>query len=126
MKDIFDLFDLTDIPEDLGDIKTDEVTKEFIELFRIAGRELSINELTVAYYRKYTVGQNRPKLQKFQVQNKIYKLSRDKNAPIASVDGKKGVYKLDYNKRNQTTDEEQAHENRSDVSVAPEKQTSCD
>ena len=110
MKDIFDLFDLTDIKEDLGDIKTDEVTKEIIELFRIAGRELSVNELTVAYYRKYTVGQGRPKMLKFQMQNKIYKLGRDKNAPIMPVDGKKGVYKLDYSAQNHKVNEQQNQE----------------
>ncbi len=110
MKDIFDLFDLSDIPEDLGDIKADEVMKEIIELFCIAGRELSVNELTVAYYRKYTVGKGRPKLQKFQMQNKIYKLGRDKNAPISPVNGKKGVYKLDYNKEKCNVVEQETEE----------------
>ena len=96
MKDLFDLFDLSDIPADLGDIKNDEVTKEIIDLFNIANRELSVNELTVAYYRKYTVEMGRTKFTKIQMQNKIYKLRKDRTAPIVPVDGKKGVYKLDY------------------------------
>lgn len=106
MKDLFDLFDLSDIPADLGDIKNDEITKEIIDLFCTADRELSVNELTVAYYRKYTVGHNRPKFTKTQMQNKIYKLSKDRTAPIVSVDGKKGVYKLDYLAKTGKTKEE--------------------
>ena len=44
------------------------------------------------------------------MQNKIYKLGRDKNAPIMPVDGKKGVYKLDYSAQNHKVNEQQNQE----------------
>lgn len=94
-KNLFDLFDLSDIPTDLGDIKNDEFSKDLLQLFELAGRELSVDEITVGYYRYFTIGQNRPKRTKTQIQNKVYKLSKDISAPIVSVGGKKGIYKLD-------------------------------
>lgn len=94
-KNIFDLFDLSDIPKDLGDIKNDEFSKELLQLFELAGRELSVDEITVGYYRHFTLGENRAVKTKTQIQNKVYKLSKDISAPIVSVGGKKGVYKLE-------------------------------
>ena len=94
-KNIFDLFDLSDIPKDLGDIKNDEFSKELLRLFELAGRELSVDEITVGYYRHFTLGENRAVKTKTQIQNKVYKLSKDISAPIVSVGGKKGVYKLE-------------------------------
>lgn len=94
-KNIFDLFDLSDIPKDLGDIKNDEFSKELLQLFELAGRELSVDEITVGYYRHFTLGENRAVKTKTQIQNKVYKLSKDISAPIVSVGGKKGIYKLE-------------------------------
>lgn len=97
-KNIFDLFDLSDIPSDLGDIKNDEFSKDLIQLFELAGRELSVDEITVGYYRYFTLEKHQAKKTKMQIQNKVYKLSKDITAPIVSVDGKKGVYKLNESK----------------------------
>lgn len=106
-KNIFDLFDLSDIPNDLGDIKNDEFSKELIQLFELAGRELSVDEITVGYYRYFTLEQHQPKKTKMQIQNKVYKLSKDIAAPIVSVGGKKGVYKLDDSKTIKSNSNEQ-------------------
>lgn len=95
MENLFDLFDLSDIPKSLGDIKNDELSNEILELFKLANRELSIDELTVAHYRRYTKGvPDREPKTKTQIMNKTYKISKEKNSPIESVKGKKGVYRL--------------------------------
>lgn len=95
MENLFDLFDISDIPKEIGDIKNDETYNEIIELFKIANRELSIDELTVAHYRKYTKDSDcREPKTKTQIMNKVYKMSKEHNSPIESVKGRKGVYKL--------------------------------
>lgn len=95
MSDLFDLFDLSDIPDSIGDVRRDQLSNEIIELFQIAGRELNIDEITVAHYRKYV--KNNPARtikNKTQIMNKVYKMSKERNTIIESVDGKKGVYRL--------------------------------
>ena len=95
MSDLFDLFDLSDIPVEIGDVKRDQLSNEIIELFQLAGRELNIDELTVAHYRKY-VKNNPAKIikNKTQIMNKVYKMSKERNTRIEPVEGKKGVYRL--------------------------------
>ncbi len=95
MENIFDLFDLSDIPSELGDIKKDELTNEILSLFKLAGRELSVDEVTVAHFRKYVKDIPGKEMKtKTQIMNKLYKISREPNAQIESVKGRKGVYAL--------------------------------
>ena len=95
MENLFDLFDLSDIPAELGEIKKDEMSNRILELFKIADRELSVDEITVAYYRKYAKNESDSDIKtKTQIMNKVYKMSRELNSCIESVKGRKGVYKL--------------------------------
>lgn len=98
--DIFDISDLSDIPQEikkglrvLG--KRDGFGSSLIKIFELAGRELSIDEVTVAYYRllKRRKKAGRVKTRK-QIMGKLYIMSISDNPPIESVEGKRGVYRL--------------------------------
>ena len=94
MADLFDLTNVDDIPEEIKDgIVIDVVATRILELFKIANRPLSIDEITVAYYRKFKDEDKDLKTKK-QVMGKVYNMSRERNAKIKSVEGKKGVYTL--------------------------------
>ena len=100
MKDIFNIDNLTDIPKELAEqlsVSTiDRFTGELLELFTIAKKDcLSIDEVTVAYYRKY----NKVKSRK-AILMKLYNMSRAKKTPLITVKGKKGAYKLKRGKDN--------------------------
>jgi len=97
MSDLFDVFNISDIPAEIGDIKKDSFANDIIELFKIAQRELSVDEVTVGYYRKFSVGEKKPIKNKTQVMNKLYALSRDDSYPVFSVEKKKGVYNIQDN-----------------------------
>ena len=92
MTDIFDLSNVDDIPEEVKEgIIVDVVATRILELFKIAKRPLSIDEITVAYYRKFKDEDDDLKTKK-QIMGKVYNMSRERNAKIKSVEGKKGVY----------------------------------
>lgn len=94
MTDIFDLTNVDDIPDEVKEgIVVDIVATRILELFKIARRDLSIDEITVAYYRKFKDKDDDLKTKK-QIMGKVYNMSRERNAKIKSVDGKKGVYTL--------------------------------
>ncbi len=97
MSDLFDVFNLSDIPVEIGDIKKDSFANDIVELFKIAKRELSVDEVTVGYYRKFSVGEKKAIKTKTQIMNKLYALSRDDSSPIFSVEKKKGVYNIQDN-----------------------------
>ena len=94
MADIFDLTNVDDIPDEVKEgIVVDIVATRILELFKIARRDLSIDEITVAYYRKFKDEDDDIKTKK-QIMGKVYNMSRERNAKIKSVEGKKGVYTL--------------------------------
>ena len=91
MSDIFDLSNVDDIPDEVKEgIVVDVVATRILELFKIAKRPLSIDEITVAYYRKFKDEDDDLKTKK-QIMGKVYNMSRERNAKIKSVEGKKGV-----------------------------------
>lgn len=93
-KDIFDLFSIDDIPADIAEgINTDVFAKRIIELLKLAGRPLSVDELTVGFYRKYKDEEDGKKTKR-QVTLKAYNMSKEDNPSIKSVENKKGVYEL--------------------------------
>jgi len=91
--DIFDLSDVSDIPHDIAQylkiFTRGSFERNIIELFRKAGRQLTIDEVTVAYFRCFSEQVERPK-----IVTKLYHMSRSKHPVIASVKKKKGVYRL--------------------------------
>lgn len=95
-KDIFDLNDTSDLPQELRSElvvnKRDDYEKQLIELFRMAGRELNIDQVQTGYYRKYGEHKERPK-----IIAKLYNMSRATNSAIESIASKKGVYRLKDN-----------------------------
>ena len=92
-KDIFDLSDLSDLPQnvksDLNVLKRDDFENKIINVFRRANRELTLDEVTVGYYRLHNEEKERK-----QIMAKLYNMSRTNRPAIKSIEGKKGVYKL--------------------------------
>lgn len=103
MTDIFDIYDLADLP---GDIKTglrkDPFGDEIVQLFKIANRTLSIDEVYVAHYRKFIADMQAENSESFvktsktkrQITLKLYNMGKDPNSPIESVEGRNGLYRL--------------------------------
>ncbi len=91
--DIFNLDNLSDIPQqirkDLKILSRDPFEKNIIMLFEKAGRELSIDEVTVAYYRAYQELKDRNK-----IMAKLYNMSRSKSPAIKAIEHKKGIYEF--------------------------------
>lgn len=91
-EELFDIFNLDDLPEDMKreveSKRMDEFERKILELFELAKRPLSIDEVMVGLYRKYGVQKNHR-----QVMNKLYQMSSQiTSAKIATV--KRGVYQL--------------------------------
>jgi hypothetical protein len=86
--DIFDIRNTDDLPEQLQKAVKKEFDNNIIELFKIAERPLHINEVTVAYYRKYGIEKT-----KRQITIKLCNMSRQINPKIIKYN-KKGYYRL--------------------------------
>lgn len=90
---IFDLKDVSDLPSELRSelniSKRDKFEKNIIQLFKIAGQELNIDQMQAGYFRKY--GEHKKRA---QINAKLYNMSRASNSAVESVEGKKGTYKL--------------------------------
>lgn len=86
--DIFDVKNTADLPEQLQKEVIKEFDNNIIELFKIAERPLHIDEVTVAYYRKYGI-----KKTKRQIMTKLYNMSRQINPKIIKYN-KKGYYRF--------------------------------
>jgi len=86
--DIFDIRNTDDLPEQLQEAVKKEFDNNIIELFKIAERPLHINEVTVAYYRKYGIEKT-----KRQITIKLCNMSRQINPKIIKYN-KKGYYRL--------------------------------
>lgn len=103
MTNIFDIYDLADIPESIKiGLKKDPFGDEIIQLFKIANRTLSIDEVYVAHYRKFfadlqsehSESSNKVPKTKRQITLKLYNMAKDQNSPIESVEGRNGLYRL--------------------------------
>ena len=86
--DIFDVKNTADLPEQLQKEVTNEFDNNIIKLFKIAERPLHIDEVTVAYYRKFGIEKT-----KRQIMTKLYNMSRQINPKIIKYN-KKGYYRL--------------------------------
>ena len=87
-ENIFDLTDVSDIPAEIStDLTYDVFAQNILKLFKEAGRNLTINEITVGYYRQFKEIKT-----KRQIMVKLYSMARARNAKIRSIPNLKGVY----------------------------------
>lgn len=92
-RDIFDLSDLSDLPQEikseLNVMKRDDFENKIINVFQRARRDLTLDEVTVGYFRLHSEQKERK-----QIMSKLYNMSRSTRPAIESVAGKKGVYRF--------------------------------
>ena len=92
-KNIFNLADLSDVPEQIKNslkiVSNNTIEKKLIELFREVDRKLSLDEITVAYYRRFKETKNRS-----QIHNALYRISKSDSPTIIPVKEVRGIYKL--------------------------------
>ena len=87
-ENIFDLTDVSDIPDEISkELNCDVFAQNILTLFNKAGRNLTIDEVTVSYYRQF----NEIKTKR-QIMVKLYSMARARNAKIRSIPNLKGVY----------------------------------
>ena len=87
-ENIFDLTDVSDIPAEISaELSCDVFQQNILKLFKEAGRNLTIDEITVGYYRQFKEIKT-----KRQIMVKLYSMARAKNAKIRSIPNLKGVY----------------------------------
>ena len=87
-ENIFDLTDVSDIPEEISaELSNDVFAQNILTLFNKAGRNLTIDEVTVGYYRQFNVIKT-----KRQIMVKLYSMARARRAKIKSIPNFKGVY----------------------------------
>nr|DAJ14529.1 MAG TPA: hypothetical protein [Siphoviridae sp. ctD5s5] len=85
---LFDLTDVSDIPDEIStNLKCNVFAQNILTLFDKAGRNLTIDEIAVGYYRQFNVIKT-----KRQITAKLYNMARAKNAKIRSIPNHKGVY----------------------------------
>ena len=87
-ENIFDLTDVSDIPEEISaELSNDIFAQNILTLFNKAGRNLTIDEITVGYYRQFKEIKT-----KRQITVKLYSMARARKAKIRSIPNLKGVY----------------------------------
>ena len=87
-ENIFDLTDVSDIPDEIStELSHDVFAQNILTLFNKAGRNLTIDEVTVGYYRQFKEIKT-----KRQIMVKLYSMARAINAKIRSIPNLKGVY----------------------------------
>ena len=87
-ENIFDLTDISDIPAEISaELSNGVFAQNILKLFNKAGRNLTIDEITVGYYRQF----NEIKTKR-QIMVKLYSMVRARNAKIRSIPNTKGVY----------------------------------
>ena len=87
-ENIFDLTDVSDIPEEISaELSNDVFAQNILTLFNKAGRNLTIDEVTVGYYRQFKEIKT-----KRQITVKLYSMARARKAKIRSIPNLKGVY----------------------------------
>ena len=89
-ENIFDLTDVSDIPAKIStDLRRDVFAQNILKLFNKAGRNLTVDEITVGYYRQFKEIKT-----KRQIVLKLYNMAREEEAKIRSIPNRKGVYKV--------------------------------
>ena len=89
-ENIFDLTDVSDIPEEISaELSNDVFAQNILKLFKEAGRKLTVDEITVGYYRQFKEIKT-----KRQIMVKLYSMARARNAKIRSMPNLKGVYEV--------------------------------
>lgn len=87
-KNIFDLTDVSDVPAEISsELICDNFAQNILKLFELAGRNLTVDEITVGYYRQFKEIKT-----KRQIMVKLYNMARARNAKIRSIPKLKGVY----------------------------------
>ena len=87
-ENIFDLIDISDIPDEIStDLNYDDFGRNILTLFNKAGRNLSVDEITVGYYRQF----NEIKTKR-QIMVKLCNMARARGGKIRSISKLKGVY----------------------------------
>lgn len=90
MRDIFDIENIDDIPIKIrNELNNYDYTHNILKLFKIANRALSIDEVTIGYYRKFKELKT-----KTQITSKLYMMSKSDKPKIVRMVGFKGIYKL--------------------------------
>ena len=94
MANIFDLTNTTDLPQGirvgLNRQKTpNKFESDICELIKIAGTDLTIDELTVGYYRKFG-----GKINKKLMMHKLYMAVRNRDCRFEKVSRTKSTYRL--------------------------------
>jgi hypothetical protein len=93
VNDIFDTKNVKDLPKDIiNQLGKSPVVDRCINLLKLANRELSIDEITVAFYRLYTLKEKFPIKTKKQIMSILYIYVRNSTNPI--IESVKGIYKL--------------------------------
>lgn len=87
MKDIFDTQRVDDLPENLKSGLKTGFGDKILRLFEMAERPLTIDELTVGYYRMFGGSTNRQSMMA-----KLYILAREPSSKIESCG--KGIYRV--------------------------------
>ena len=100
VNDLFDTNNVRDLPKDIvNQLGKSPVVDRCINLLKLANRELSLDEITVAFYRLYTLKEKFPIKRKNQIMATLYSYVKSSTHPIIeSVKDKKGVYKLKESK----------------------------
>lgn len=97
MTNIFDLTNTTDLPQKirvgLAKRTPTKFESDICDLFKIAGTPLTIDELTVGYYRKF--GGN---INKTLMMHKLYMATRNKCCSFEKVARTKSTYRLKKDK----------------------------
>ena len=89
-ENIFDLTDVSDIPDEIStELNCDVFAQNILTLFNKAGRKLTVDEITVGYYRQFKEIKT-----KRQIMVKLYSMARARNAKIRSIPNLKGVYEV--------------------------------
>lgn len=89
-ENIFDLTDVSDIPDEIStDLRRDIFAQNILKLFNKAGRNLTVDEITVGYYRQFKEIKT-----KRQIVLKLYNMAREEEAKIRSIPNRKGVYEV--------------------------------
>ena len=87
-ENIFDLTDVSDIPEEIStELSHDVFAQNILTLFNKAGRKLTVDEITVGYYRQFKEIKT-----KRQIMVKLYIMARAREAKIKSIPNRKGMY----------------------------------
>lgn len=89
-ENIFDLIDISDIPAEVSTgLRCDVFAQNILKLLNKAGRKLTVDEITVGYYRQFKEIKT-----KRQIVLKLYNMARKEEAKIMSIPHRKGVYEV--------------------------------